>query len=173
MSTRQFLRKASDARNAARELLQLVFAAELLAPSRCLWIVSPWLRDVPVLDNTTGSFVALGPNFPRGEVRLSLVLAELAARGTKIVIATRCEPGNRQVLDALGDLVGREEAVLFQERDDLHAKGIVGDRFALLGSMNLTYNGLEYLTEMLVFQTERARVEEVRVAFRGEYGGKA
>jgi phosphatidylserine/phosphatidylglycerophosphate/cardiolipin synthase-like enzyme len=173
MTVRQFLRKASDARNSARELLQLVFAAELLSPSRCLWIVSPWLRDVPVLDNTTGGFAALGAEFPRGEVRLSLVVAELAARGTQTVIVTRREPGNRQVMDALGDLTGREQGISFQERDELHAKGIVSDRFALLGSMNLTYNGLEHLTELVVFQTDRARVEEVRMAFRSEYGGRA
>lgn len=170
MTTRQFLQSAVDARNGARELLQIVFAAELLMPSRCLWIVSPWLRDVPVLDNSTGSFLFLCPDFARSEVRLSRVLRELIDRGTTIVIATRPDAGNQQVVDGLRGL-SRPDAMVFHERSELHAKGIVGDRYSLLGSMNLTYNGLERLTEMLVFQTSKGNVEEIRLAFRREYGG--
>jgi len=172
VTTRQFLQTAADARNSARELLQLVFASELLMPSRCLWIVSPWLRDVPVLDNSTGSFLFLCPDFPRSEVRLSRVLRELIDRGTTVVIATRADSGNRQVLDGL-QAVGRADAVMFHERSELHAKGIVGDRYSLIGSMNLTFNGLERLTEMLVFQNDRGSVEQLRLAFRREYGGVA
>lgn len=172
MSARQFLQSAADARNSARELIQLIFAAELLTPSRCLWIVSPWLRDIPVLDNTTGSFLFLCPDFPRSEVRLSRVLQELISRGTTVVIATRGDAGNRQVSDALQG-VGQPESVIVHERAELHAKGIVGDRYCLTGSMNLTYNGLERLTEMLVFQTDRGSVEQLRLAFRQEYGGPA
>jgi phosphatidylserine/phosphatidylglycerophosphate/cardiolipin synthase-like enzyme len=172
MIPRQFLQTAVDARNAARELLQIMFASELLTPSRCLWIVSPWLRDVPVLDNTTGSFLFLCPEFPRAEIRLSRVLRELVDRGATVVIATRADAGNRQVIEGLQGL-GRGDAVTFHERAELHAKGIVGDRYALIGSMNLTYNGLERLTEVLVFQTDKAYVEPLRLAFRREYGGPA
>jgi phosphatidylserine/phosphatidylglycerophosphate/cardiolipin synthase-like enzyme len=171
-TNRQFLQSAVDTRNAVRELLQIVFAAELLSPSRCVWLVSPWLRDVPVLDNTTGSFQFLCPEFPRAEVRLSLVLRELLARGTQVVIATRPDGGNRQVLDSLRG-IGPGSGVIFHERAELHAKGIVGDAYSLIGSMNFTYNGLDRLTEMLVFQTERGNVEQLRLSFRREYGGKA
>lgn len=170
VSTRQFLQSATDARNSVRELLQTVFAAELLVPSRILWIVSPWLRDVPVLDNGTGDFLALCPDFPQSEVRLSSVLRELINRGTKVVIATRPGSGNRQVIDGLGES-GRGDGLIYQEKNDLHAKGVIGDSYALIGSMNLTYNGIEYLNEMLVFETERNRVEQLRLAFRSEYGG--
>jgi phosphatidylserine/phosphatidylglycerophosphate/cardiolipin synthase-like enzyme len=172
VTTRQFLQTAADARNSARELLQLIFVSELLTPSRCLWIVSPWLRDVPVLDNTTGSFLFLCPDFPRSEVRLSRVLRELVERGTTVVIATRADAGNRQVVDGL-EGVSRADAVIFLERSELHAKGIVGDRYSLIGSMNLTFNGLDRLTEMLVFQNDRGSVEQLRLAFRREYGGVA
>ena len=170
MSTREFLQGSMHARNSVRELLQTVFATELLMPSRCLWIVSPWLRDVPVLDNRMGDFLSLCPEFPYAEVRLSLVLRELLNRGTQVVIATRPGSGNRQVVDGLGDARHR---LTFHERSDLHAKGLVGDLYSLIGSMNMTYNGIDRLTEMLVFETNPARVAEVRLAFRGEYGGAA
>ncbi|HJQ12901.1 MAG TPA: phospholipase D-like domain-containing protein DpdK [Gemmatimonadaceae bacterium] len=170
MTSRQVLQTARSARSAPRELLQSVFASELLSPSRCVWIVSPWLRDVPVLDNTGGAFASLAPEFPRTLVRLSHVLRELIARGSAVVIATRSDPGNRQLMDALGS-VGAQSALTFRERDELHAKGLVGDAYSLVGSMNLTYNGVERLDEMIVFETAAPKVQELRLMFYSEYGG--
>lgn len=172
MSTRQFLQRAVNARNAVRELLQMVFAAELISPSHSLWLVSPWIRDIPVLDNTTGSFLSLCPDFPLSEIRLSLVLRQLLARGVQVVIATRPDPENAQVYDSLRG-IGADDSLIFQEHAELHAKGIVGDAFSLIGSMNLTYNGIDRLTEMLIFETDRAKVEQLRLSFRKAYGGRA
>jgi phosphatidylserine/phosphatidylglycerophosphate/cardiolipin synthase-like enzyme len=103
-----------------------------------------------------------------------LVLRELLARGSQLVIATRPDPANRQVIDNVrtGIEDGAENGVIFHQRAELHAKGIVGDRYCLIGSMNLTYNGLDRLTEMLVFQTDRAIVEQMRLSFQSEYGGR-
>ena len=122
MTTRQFLQSAADARNSTRELLQFIFAAELLAPSRCLWIVSPWLRDIPILDNTTGAFVSVCANLPKSEVRLSRVLLELLQRGTRVIVATRPGEGNRQVRDALVDAPFEAHAFRFLERRELHVQ---------------------------------------------------
>ena len=170
--TRQFLQTAGDSRNVMSEILQLIFSTELVAPSRSLWIVSPWLRDIPVLDNRAGAYVSLCPELPLTQISLSKVIAELLDRGSQIVIATRPEGGNRQVIDSL-PLETRSDQLIFHERAELHAKGIVGDRFALSGSMNLTFNGLERLTEMVSYQTVRSEVEPLRLTFRAEYGGRA
>jgi hypothetical protein len=169
---RQFLQSANNARNMMREVLQLIFAAELLKPSKCLWIVSPWLRDIPILDNAAGTFTSLCPEFQTTDISLATVLRELINRGSQIVIATRPETGNLQVLDLLRDRESTNNLAM-HERSELHAKGIVGDRVALFGSMNFTYNGLERLTEMLVLQTQPKEVENLRLLFRDEYGGKA
>jgi phosphatidylserine/phosphatidylglycerophosphate/cardiolipin synthase-like enzyme len=85
------------------------------------------------------------------------------------VIAVRPDAGNRQLVDALGGAQASE--LTFLERTELHAKGLVGDRYSLVGSMNFTFNGLERLTEMLIFQTDPSAVEQLRLAFRDEYGG--
>lgn len=171
---RQLLQTSPAYRNSVRELLQIVFTGELLSPSRCLWIVSPWLRDIPVIDNTTGSFFTLSPDFPRGEIRLSRVLFELISRGTHVVIVTRGDPENRQVIDAVAQnetaQVGDE--LVFLERQDVHAKGLLTDRCSLLGSMNFTYQGLDHSTELLLFDTEPQHVQETRLLFYGEYGGR-
>ena len=51
-------------------LLQALFSAELLVPSRRLWLVSPWISDIPILDNTAAGFSMLGPLWGRSWVRL-------------------------------------------------------------------------------------------------------
>jgi phosphatidylserine/phosphatidylglycerophosphate/cardiolipin synthase-like enzyme len=169
---RQFLQSATDSRNAMREVLQLLFATELLSPSKCLWIVSPWLRDIPIIDNSSGSFSTLCPDFQVSEVGLVAVVGELLNRGGQIVIATRPEAGNLQLLDSLRDRQSSGKLLLV-ERAELHAKGIVGDRAALFGSMNFTFNGLQRLTEMLELQTKLDQIEKLRLTFRKEYGGVA
>ncbi len=172
--SRQLLQTSPAYRNSVRELLQIVFTGELLSPSRCLWIVSPWLRDIPVIENTTGSFFTLSPDFPRGEVRLSRVVFELLIRGTHVVIVTRPESENRQIMHALAQNEATQvrDELVFQERQDVHAKGLVTDRCSLLGSMNFTYQGLDHSTELLLFDTEPQHIEETRVLFQGEYGGR-
>jgi hypothetical protein len=52
--------QARSSEEAAR-LLAALFATELVAPSTCLWLVSPWISNVPVIDNETATFDALAP----------------------------------------------------------------------------------------------------------------
>jgi hypothetical protein len=170
--TRQFFQTANDSRNVMSEILHVIFSAELVSPSKCIWIVSPWLRDIPILDNSTGAYISICPELPQTQISLSKVIAELMNRGTQVVIATRPDTGNRQVLDGI-PIETRSDQLVFHERAELHAKGIVGDRFALSGSMNLTFNGLERLTEIVSYQTDRNEVEALRLTFKAEYGGKA
>ncbi len=47
------------------DLLQAIFVAELISPSRDIWIISPWISDIPVIDNQTNRFQHLArPNQP-------------------------------------------------------------------------------------------------------------
>src|SRR5205085_9641044 len=66
------------------DLLQAVFTAELLCPSPCLWLVSPWVSDIPVLDNRTNGFLPFEPRWARTQVSLSQALGKLLELGTTI-----------------------------------------------------------------------------------------
>ena len=89
-------------------MLETLFVAELASPSRCLWIVSPWISDVPLIDNSTGHY-----DFFSGSdwktIYLSEVLVELCSRGSQIVVATTDAPTNKPFLETLERR--------FQERD--------------------------------------------------------
>ncbi len=167
MTPRIIHKSAARARNEARELLEMIFCAEMLAPSRCLWVVSAWLRDVPVLDNRSGAYASLGNDLPLSELLLSRVLSELAEKGTHLVIATR--PGEESVGHAVQARAGKAR-VRVVTQEVLHTKGIVGDHFAFVGSMNITANGIEHLTELIQFSTDSALVGKLQVEFRQHYG---
>ena len=51
------------------DLLAAMFAAEMVRPSACVWVVSPWISDVGLLDNAAGDFPAL-TRFGRRQIRL-------------------------------------------------------------------------------------------------------
>jgi hypothetical protein len=172
--TRQVLRGASARRNEIREVLQGIFASELLYPSRCLWLVAPQLRDVEVLDNHGAAFRGIDPDLPRAGVRLSEVLRRVLERGTQVVVATRPLPECRRFTDTLMTAARARsvtELLSVVTPDVLHMKGLIGDGYALSGSMDFTFGGIELQTELVTLQTDPAEVAKLRVAFHGEYGG--
>ncbi len=48
-----------------------------MTPSRCLWLVSPCISDIPVIDNNANTFLCLEPSWTRTRIRLSQLLATL------------------------------------------------------------------------------------------------
>ena len=132
--------------NTAREA---AFAAELLDPSPDFWVVSPWLSDVPVLDNSCGVYTMVCADFARSRVSLSQVLAELMLRGANVHVVTRPDEGGA-VVRAIVALAGEQAGARLHHiaKADLHVKVILGRTMAFRGSMNLTYSGLEILDEL-------------------------
>ena len=155
-------------REVPAELLQSIFAAELLDPSRPLWIVSPWIRDLELMNNEGGRFSGLNPDWPNAPIRLVEVLATLVARGGEVTIVTTHDPLNEEIAERLTAL--DLEAIRLLREPALHMKGIVGARFALEGSMNLTYQGVHRNEERLIYRTDPAKVSEIRIEFEQRWG---
>ncbi|MFG1757036.1 phospholipase D-like domain-containing protein DpdK [Micromonospora echinofusca] len=150
-------------------LLQAVFIGELLAPSEEIWIVSPWISDIGVVDNTDGAFTGLEPSWGARHVRLSEMLLRLAARGTRVFVEVRPDEHNARFLQRLQQ---NETANRVQVRRSpvLHEKGLLGDAYLLNGSMNFTYNGVQLLDEWVRFDTDPRAIAEARLAFRARWG---
>jgi hypothetical protein len=156
------------------DLLQMIFAAELVAPSRCLWIVSPWVSDIPILENRANTFTTLAGEWERSQVRLAPLLARLLQLGTTVHVATRPDEHNRDFLSRLTGLAsGSEQLLRTHLTETLHEKGILGDGFYLSGSMNITYNGISLNQEALHFATDSSTVAAHRHLFTEWWGGVA
>jgi hypothetical protein len=152
-----------------RDLLQGVLVAEFIAPSNELWLVSPWVSDIPVIDNTDGGFTALEPTWgPRG-IRLAEVLGHLARRGTAVYVETRPLVHNRMFADRLQRSAVGGLAPRVRESEVLHEKGLVGDGYYVSGSMNFTFQGLEILEEVIRYDTDPAVVSAARLSLKDRW----
>jgi phosphatidylserine/phosphatidylglycerophosphate/cardiolipin synthase-like enzyme len=154
------------------DLLQTIFVAELITPSQYIWLVSPWISDIPVIDNTANTFLCLEPSWSRSRIRLSQVLATLAERGTTVHIATRPDSHNHRFIEQIkGKTDYQDVPVRFHITEELHAKGILGDGYYLAGSMNFTYNGITINEEVVTYETSPEAIAEQQLIFTNRWGG--
>jgi phosphatidylserine/phosphatidylglycerophosphate/cardiolipin synthase-like enzyme len=162
MSTRDLLTPRQ--RQGLADVLQTCFASELLAPSKRLWLMSAWISDIEVLDNTGGAFAALCPDWAFGKIRLSAIFARIAQLGGSVFIAMNETPHNDAFCLRLKEL--KDE---FGNRIDwcrvtkLHQKCLCGDDFAIRGSMNFTYYGLNVNEEQMTVTTSLHDVALLRI----------
>jgi phosphatidylserine/phosphatidylglycerophosphate/cardiolipin synthase-like enzyme len=167
--TRRIFKSAITSQNLIRELLQLMFLGDLLAPEGArAWLVSPWISNVMIFDNRAGGFSAVNPDWGAREIRLIEVVVDLMARGCPVGIATSFDPHNDAFVGAVEDAaaeVGLSEKLTIIQRQHLHTKGVLTKRGLLIGSMNLTYNGLELNDEVVVFDTTLKSLAEARLNF--------
>lgn len=153
------------------DLMQNLLVTELLVPSRQLWVLSPWISDIDVIDNTAGQFKSVLPGLPARRIRLTEILIELARRGSDVRVLTRDVESNvvaRQRLENVGGL-GAKPTVRIHP--NLHDKGILGDRFHLQGSMNFTYFGQTVNAEGVTLTHDPRIIAETRIAYNSLYEG--
>ena len=167
--TRRIFKSAVTSQNLIRELLQMMFLGELLAPGgERAWLVSPWISNIVLFDNRAGGFGTVNPEWGNREIRLIEVMTDVMARGTALGIATSLDGHNDPLIYALtlaaaeGGLAGK---LHIDRRQHLHIKGLLLKRGLLTGSMNLTYSGLELNDEMVAYDTTAKTLAEARINF--------
>ena len=168
-ATRRIFKSAVTSQNLIRELLQLILLGELMAPGgERVWFVSPWISNVAILDNRAAGFSAVNPEWGAREIRLVEIAVELMARGCPVGVATGLDEHNVAFLDALLEgtaEAGLSEKLIIIRRKNLHTKGILLRRGLLIGSMNITYRGLELNDEALVYDTTVQSLAQARISF--------
>jgi phosphatidylserine/phosphatidylglycerophosphate/cardiolipin synthase-like enzyme len=162
----------SRARGSSVQLVSCLgslFALELLKPSKELYLISPWLSKVPLIDNRFGQFRALASELDKSELHLGDILMLLAGRGTRVRILYRT-PANemtRQFLKSLQDT----ENIEYRAGRDLHEKGLITSHFYVHGSMNFTYAGVNINDESIEIIKDEALIwqalQEAKVSWEG------
>ena len=153
------------------DFLQSIFVAELIHPSRFLWISSPWISNIEIIDNRARQFGSLCPDWSATRIRLMEVLEALLERGAHITIVLNDAAHNDEFVARIQPLQRIYSSHLRIIRSPvLHEKGIVGDWFSLTGSMNLTYNGVYVNQEHLAYTCNPERVAERQLVFQHRWG---
>ncbi len=166
MSQRIIRRAADQSRVAVADLLEGLFVADLLTPPSRFLLVSPWISDFPIIDNRSGSFAHLDAQWGAARIRFSAVMRSLLMRGTHVSIA--CRPGDREDefvdrIQTAAETDGTDPLLTLQRADDVlrersHEKALVSDAWALHGSMNFTFSGVELNGELVTFTNEPTAV---------------
>lgn len=173
MRTRTLRTSALASREELADALQGLFLAELLRPSQPIWLVTPWISDVVVIDNRAGAFKGLLPDLPQRQIRLAEVLLLHLRTGGKVVIACRPDTHNTALVEGLRQaVVDHDLGDHFRHvyADELHEKGILSRHALLSGSMNLTYNGLRRLEESILITDESDAMTRARHAYEDRWG---
>jgi hypothetical protein len=171
--SRSLRTSAFSSREELADALQALFVAELLAPSKPLWIITPWISDVVVVDNRTGRLTGLLPDMPRRPIRLAETLLSHMQRGGTVVVACRPDDHNRIFTERLTERAadgGSGDRLICRYAVDLHEKGILTHHLLLSGSMNLTYNGLRRLEESILLTDDNDAVARARHAYEDRWG---
>jgi phosphatidylserine/phosphatidylglycerophosphate/cardiolipin synthase-like enzyme len=169
VSTRTLRRGQARTTDDLQALLQAVFVAELLQPSREAWLISPWVSDIAVIDNTDAGFSALQPDWTSRQVRLSEVLLALMHAGSDVFVEVRPDAHNDAFVQRLRAGAPVQERLHLRKSAVLHEKGLLTDNCLLNGSMNLTYNGVQLLDELVQFDTRPEALAAAHLTFRARW----
>lgn len=152
---------------AIRDTLEALFLAELLRPSPELWILSAWVSDVEVIDNSARSFSAVYPEWPPVSIRLSQLIRALASRGQRVCLVVRDVEHNAQFIRTLRDLQLEFEGRLgLAVSATAHEKTVVGEDYIFGGSMNLTRSGLTSSEEHVLLRVDAQAAASRRLALQ-------
>jgi phosphatidylserine/phosphatidylglycerophosphate/cardiolipin synthase-like enzyme len=150
MAVRKIFKNATTSQAAVHEALAFVFTQELLLPSEHVFVVAPWISNIPILDNRHGAFMSLNPEWARTDIHLVEVLTALATRGVRLHLHVGTDVHNRyfesRLQEALAD-AGVSGQCHWQVHRHLHTKGVLTDQVLVSGSMNFTRNGIRLLDE--------------------------
>jgi len=173
INSRRIFKTKTTSQFEVSELLSFIFIGEILKPSKTLWLVSPWVSDVVILDNRSGEFSSLDPSWGRKQIRLSEILFKLMSLGVTVKIVTKKdEEHSEKFIEMIENIVnnyGFHKYFNRLFREKLHIKGILTDSNQLTGSMNITYNGLTINDEEVFFETSPEKIAETRLFFNNEY----
>jgi phosphatidylserine/phosphatidylglycerophosphate/cardiolipin synthase-like enzyme len=155
-----------------RPLLRSLLLAELLSPSPQLWLVSPWITDVDVIDNAAGEFDAAFGDDSITVCRLSDALGRICADGAELHIVTRPDRHNDQFVERLTAVVPSTRLTV-SHAPEVHEKTFCGRDWMLTGSMNFTIRGLVVNDEAVLYSVGGAQPGQARLDLERRWGGGA
>jgi phosphatidylserine/phosphatidylglycerophosphate/cardiolipin synthase-like enzyme len=153
----------------ADALIRTALLAQLSSPGGEVWLVSAWISDVDLVDNTDGSFDYLLGDDPPLQCRLSDLLLMLARSGTAVRVVTQGASANLTFLERLA--LGRDPQTnleVFMD-PDLHEKSLVGPGWMFDGSMNFTRSGLARNKEQISYTLDAAAAAQAVVDYQHEW----
>lgn len=164
MPNRIIKSKARSSTVQLADCLSSLFVLELLTPSPELYLISPWLSDMPLIANRFGQYRAVVSSLAGGDLGLAQILAILTERGVRVRIVYKANQApTEQFIRRLPVTIERRAT------ETLHEKGLVSNQFYLRGSMNFTYSGTNLNDETVELTTDPSEVALALVEARVQW----
>jgi hypothetical protein len=149
----------------AEAILSAALLSELVFPGDSLWVVSSWITDVEVLDNSQGAFdPVLGDN-PPTVCLLSQMLALIASAGSRLHLVTRPGTHNEIFIRRLRAAVADSSRLRIVLDPTVHEKTICGRDWLFSGSMNFTVSGLGSNEESVTYRVSGPEAAQAQLDF--------
>jgi len=137
-----------------------------------IWLVSAWITDFDLIDNRSGNWSIVHPEWGARILRFSEILKDLIKTGTKIKIVTNNDPINSAFLKRLeGADRSLGPGLAYTQSEVLHLKGLLSSHYFLMGSMNFTYSGTNKKDEQVTLTNNPNILGETRLEYEERYGG--
>ena len=157
-----------------RHALESLFVAESLFGSPEIWIVSPWISDVPVIDNRGGQFAHLSTLGNR-RILLSEILIYISSRfGTRVTVVISDHEWASEFRANLPRAFAEQKKSKFlnlvvESQYELHEKSITTKDWQVGGSMNFTKQGIEVRDEVVTIDNTSELLAEAIIDLRNRF----
>jgi len=153
-----------------RDLLQSLFLLEIVKPSKRVWLGSAWISDIPIINNRAKQCASFEPDWPEDYVSLVKVLEAIVKRGVELIIITRNDRPNQSFIEKIKIVASKYPNLKLILKDEFHEKGLLGEDYELMGSMNFTRNGIEINDEHIKYTCDTEVAAQRQVEMMQKYG---
>ncbi|MER5418954.1 phospholipase D-like domain-containing protein DpdK [Streptosporangium roseum] len=157
----------------ADSILSTALLAELVHPGGSVWLVSGWITDVEVLDNTQGAYESLLGENPPGVCRLSELIIRMVRSGNEVHIVTRPDSHNRIFTERVRTALPNSSKLHIIFNPKVHEKTICGRDWMITGSMNFTVSGFGENEESVTYQIDDPEVAQAHLDFTEKWKRQA
>jgi len=166
MSERRILMRSDpNYRRELAEVLQIVATAELLRPSRRLWLAATDVANAPILDNQAGGFNSVEPSWGERFIGVFELLDRNMALGGEVVVVTSAESAARLRLS-----IAANQRLTVRTPANLSVYGVAGDGFFLGGKLAWSAAGVSVVEEGVFLETGEAAAARAAALFAQAYG---
>ena len=170
---REIRKGRNRAKSDVANVLESLFVAETLSPAKEIWLVSPWISDVKLIDNRAGRFTHLNALGER-HLKISEIFTYLAQRGTKATVVVSDHDYAQDFRVQFPRAFGEKNLENFlnfviKPNEELHEKTIATKDWQVGGSMNFTKQGIEVRDEVVSIETDPKIVSATIIDLRTRF----
>jgi hypothetical protein len=157
-----------------RHALESLFVAESLFGSPEIWIVSPWISDVPIIDNRGGQYAHL-TTLGNKRILMSEILVFLSSKfGTKVTVVISDHEWAIEFRTNLPRAFAEQKKsnllnLVVKSQYELHEKSITTKDWQVGGSMNFTKQGIEVRDEVVTIDNTSESLAEAIIDLRNRF----